>query len=102
MRTLSLHESQCISGGVQTPYFSNAFLSGMKGESVDYILETSAGGIFGAFSGIVLGATKGVEVAILGGFLGLGIGALLGTAIAYNSYLLGRNYMEAQQLLKNT
>ena len=101
MRTLSLQESQFISGGVDQIEFGNAFLSGMKGEQFEYSMDVAGWGIIFGVSGLIIGAKISAEAAFAGVLIGFPFGALLGAGIAYNQYLLGRNYMEAQQLIKS-
>ncbi len=99
MRILSFQETLFISGGENTHNFSNAFISGMKGESCDMTLDVMIAGGFGFLTCGIFSLPFGPGVAFLGASVGFSFGALIGAGIAYNSYLLGRNYMQAQQLL---
>ncbi len=98
MQVLTLDQIHHVSGGEKT-VFSNAFLSGMKGESPDVILDIISGFGIGAVIGMFTCSPAGPGGVLFGaacfGFAGM----LITFAFSYNDYLLGRNYIQAQNLL---
>ncbi len=100
MQVLTLDQIHHVSGGEKTQ-FSNAFLSGMKGESPDLGLDMICGFGIGAVIGIFTCGSAGPGGALFGAVFFGSVGMLVSFAYSYNDYLLGRNYIQAQKLLNS-
>lgn len=100
MRNLSFHEVQSVSGAQDVHSFSNAFLSGMKGESLAYGANVIGYGAIVGLPMAIAGTAIGPAGFLIGGAIGASVGGTIGLMLAYNEYLLGQNYVEAQKLIK--